>query len=144
MSMRNQRLLEDLAARRQPGRRSTPHLAALPPAGRQRDVTPIAGGCREHVVVDLVGLESVGVESVGVESVGVESVGVERVGVQPVGVESIAVESVGVERVEAERVEVERLIADLGALVDAGLVVVESHVLGPTRYAVGPDLEDAA
>jgi hypothetical protein len=72
MTLRNERLLEDLASRRQPGRCSTPHV------------------------------------------------------------------------VGADRVEVERLIADLGALVDAGLVAVESHVLGPARYAVGADLDDAA
>jgi hypothetical protein len=74
--MRNQRLREDLAARRQPGRHSTPRIPA-----------------------HLVG---------------------------------------------ADRVEAERLIADLSALVDAGLIVVESHVFGPARYAVDPDLEDAA
>lgn len=58
--------------------------------------------------------------------------------------ESVGLDSVRAERVEAERIEAERLIADVAALVDAGLVVVESGVLGPARYAVGPDLEDAA
>jgi hypothetical protein len=63
--------------------------------------------------------------------------------------ESVGGDRVGAGRVEANRTavdrdEAERLIADLEALVDAGLIVVESHVLGPARYAVGPDLEDAA
>jgi hypothetical protein len=40
--------------------------------------------------------------------------------------------------------EADRLIADLAALVDAGLVVVQEHVLGPARYGVGADMEDAA
>jgi hypothetical protein len=94
MTMTNQRLLEDLAARRQPGRCSTSHLAAWPPAGREVELTPTADGAHESADVDLV--------------------------------------------------EAERLISDLAALVEAGLVVVEPRVLGPARYAVGPDLEDAA
>lgn len=32
----------------------------------------------------------------------------------------------------------DQLISDLAALVDAGLVVVHEHVLGPTRYGVAP------
>jgi hypothetical protein len=32
----------------------------------------------------------------------------------------------------------EELIADLAALLDAGLVVVHEHVLGPARYGVAP------
>jgi hypothetical protein len=34
----------------------------------------------------------------------------------------------------AELAAADRLIADLAALVDAGLVVVKPHVLGPARY----------
>jgi hypothetical protein len=37
---------------------------------------------------------------------------------------------------------VDRLISDLAALVDAGLVVVHAPILGPARYAVGPDPGD--
>ena len=36
--------------------------------------------------------------------------------------------------VPPELAETDRLIADLAALVDAGLVVVHEHVLGPVRY----------
>jgi hypothetical protein len=36
--------------------------------------------------------------------------------------------------VPPELAEADRLIADLAALVDAGLVVVHEHVLGPVRY----------
>jgi hypothetical protein len=32
----------------------------------------------------------------------------------------------------------DELIADLAALLDAGLVVVHEHVLGPPRYGVAP------
>jgi hypothetical protein len=32
----------------------------------------------------------------------------------------------------------DELIADLAALLDAGLVVVHEHVLGPARYGVAP------
>jgi hypothetical protein len=32
----------------------------------------------------------------------------------------------------------EELISDLAALLDAGLVVVHEHVLGPARYGVAP------
>lgn len=46
---------------------------------------------------------------------------------------------------EADVLEADRLIRDLAALIDAGLVVVEPHVLGPARYAVPPpQLDDAA
>ena len=58
MAMSSQRLLEDLAARRHPGRCSTPHLTAGPAAGRALEVTPIAGGLRENADVDLVEAES--------------------------------------------------------------------------------------
>jgi hypothetical protein len=44
----------------------------------------------------------------------------------------------------ADRAEAERLIADLAALVDAGLVDVRPQLFGPARYAVGPELDDAA
>jgi hypothetical protein len=40
--------------------------------------------------------------------------------------------------------EADRLIADLAALLDAGLVVVHERVLGPARYAVASELGDAA
>jgi hypothetical protein len=151
--MRKQRLFEDLATRRQPGRWSAPNLASSPPAGRPRDVAATAVGIRERGDIDLAGAERDGADRAGVESVGLESVGLESVGlesvVEPVEVASVGVASVGMdsvraERVEAERIEAERLIDDVAALVDAGLVVVESGILGPARYAVGPDLEDAA
>ncbi|HET6866373.1 MAG TPA: hypothetical protein VFH80_10630 [Solirubrobacteraceae bacterium] len=32
----------------------------------------------------------------------------------------------------------EQLVSDLAALLDAGLVVVQEHVLGPARYGVAP------
>jgi hypothetical protein len=32
----------------------------------------------------------------------------------------------------------DQLISDLAALLDAGLVVVHEHVLGPARYGVAP------
>jgi hypothetical protein len=32
----------------------------------------------------------------------------------------------------------DQLISDLAALLDAGLVVVDEHVLGPARYSVAP------
>jgi hypothetical protein len=44
----------------------------------------------------------------------------------------------------ADVAEADRLIADLAALVDAGLVVVQPHVVGPARYGVAPDITDAA
>lgn len=44
----------------------------------------------------------------------------------------------------AELAEADRLIADLLALVDAGLVVAHEHVLGPARYGAASDLDDAA
>jgi hypothetical protein len=37
-----------------------------------------------------------------------------------------------------EFADAEQLISDLAALVDAGLVVVHEHVLGPARYGVAP------
>jgi hypothetical protein len=40
--------------------------------------------------------------------------------------------------------EAERLISDLAALVDAGLIVVKKQLGGAARYAVAPDLGDAA
>jgi hypothetical protein len=42
-----------------------------------------------------------------------------------------------------ELAEADRLIADLAALLDAGLVVVHGRVLGPARYGVACDLDDA-
>jgi hypothetical protein len=44
----------------------------------------------------------------------------------------------------AELAEADRLIADLAALLDAGLVVAHERVLGPARYGVASDLDDAA
>lgn len=38
--------------------------------------------------------------------------------------------------------EADRLIADLAALLDAGLVVVRENLLGPARYGVVPELDD--
>jgi hypothetical protein len=35
--------------------------------------------------------------------------------------------------------EVDQLISDLAALMDAGLVVVHEHVLGPPRYGLGTE-----
>jgi hypothetical protein len=43
-----------------------------------------------------------------------------------------------------ELAEADQLIQDLGALVDAGLVVVHERVLGPARYGVRPNLDDVA
>lgn len=40
--------------------------------------------------------------------------------------------------------EADSLIADLAALVDAGLVAVRPSVLGPARYEAAADLGDAA
>jgi hypothetical protein len=49
------------------------------------------------------------------------------------------------ERELADLAEVDRLIGDLAALVEAGLVIVESHAIGPARYTVPcPQLDDAA
>ena len=46
---------------------------------------------------------------------------------------------------EADLAEADQLIRDLGALIDAGLVVVEEHVFGPARYAAPrPQLDEAA
>jgi len=44
----------------------------------------------------------------------------------------------------AHLAEADRLISDLTALVDAGVLVVHEHVLGPARYglAPGPDRVD--
>jgi hypothetical protein len=136
MTMLNQRQMEDLAARRHSGRCSTPHLAAVT-AARQRDVTPIAAGVRDRGDVDLVGVESV-------DMGGADRIPAGRVEADRVEADRIPAVRVEADLVEAGRVEAERLIADLAALVDAGLVVVESHVLGPVRYAVGPNLDDAA
>ena len=36
----------------------------------------------------------------------------------------------------ADLAEADRLIADLAALLDAGLVVAHEHVLGPARYGL--------
>ena len=44
----------------------------------------------------------------------------------------------------ADLAEADRLIADLEALVRAGLVVVQPNVLGPARYGVAPERGDAA
>ena len=40
--------------------------------------------------------------------------------------------------------EADRLISDLAALVDAGLLVVHEHVLGPARYGVAPEPDRVA
>jgi len=40
-----------------------------------------------------------------------------------------------------ELADADQLISDLAALVDAGLVVVHEHVLGPARYGVAPIAE---
>jgi hypothetical protein len=40
----------------------------------------------------------------------------------------------------ADLAEADRLIADLAALVDAGLVIVHQHIDGPVRYGVAPSL----
>jgi hypothetical protein len=40
----------------------------------------------------------------------------------------------------ADLAEAERLISDLAALLDAGLVVAQEHVLGPARYGVVADM----
>lgn len=50
----------------------------------------------------------------------------------------------GAGRVPADLAEADRLIADLAALVDAGLVVVRGHVLGPARYEATSELGGAA
>lgn len=39
----------------------------------------------------------------------------------------------------AEMEEAERLISDLSVLLDAGLIEVHEHVLGPVRYDVVPE-----
>jgi hypothetical protein len=39
---------------------------------------------------------------------------------------------------------VDELISDLTALLDAGLVVVHEHVLGPPRYGVAPGPDTTA
>jgi hypothetical protein len=47
-------------------------------------------------------------------------------------------------RRDAAEAEAESLIADLAALIDAGLVVVHPQVLGPARYGPRLNLDDAA
>jgi fructose-1,6-bisphosphatase len=44
----------------------------------------------------------------------------------------------------ADLADADALIADLAALVAAGLVVVHEHVLGPARYGLGPQPDDHA
>lgn len=44
----------------------------------------------------------------------------------------------------AHLAEADRLISDLAALVDAGLLVVHEHVLGPARYGVAPESDRVA
>jgi hypothetical protein len=44
----------------------------------------------------------------------------------------------------ADLAEADRLIADLAALIDAGLVVVQPRVVGPARYGVAAAPNDAA
>lgn len=44
----------------------------------------------------------------------------------------------------ADLAEADGLITDLEALVDAGLVVVHPHVVGPARYGVARGTDDAA
>lgn len=44
----------------------------------------------------------------------------------------------------AHLAEADRLITDLAALVDAGLLVVHEHVLGPARYGVAPEPDRVA
>jgi hypothetical protein len=34
--------------------------------------------------------------------------------------------------------EADRLVEDLGTLLEAGLIVVQEHVLGPPRYSLAP------
>jgi hypothetical protein len=46
--------------------------------------------------------------------------------------------------VEDDLGRAEGLILDLVALLDAGVVVIHERVLGPARYGVSPDLDDAA
>jgi len=105
------------------------HPAAWPPAGKGLELTRIAGALRESAGVDLVEAENLEPERGETECAEAERATAERA---------------KAERGEMERAEAERLISDLAALVEAGLVVVEPRVLGPARYAVGPDLEDAA
>jgi hypothetical protein len=38
--------------------------------------------------------------------------------------------------------EADRLVADLAALLDAGLVAVQENLLGPARYGVVSELDD--
>jgi hypothetical protein len=45
---------------------------------------------------------------------------------------------------ELELEDAHGLVRDLAALLDAGLVVIHEHVLGPARYAINPGLDDAA
>lgn len=40
--------------------------------------------------------------------------------------------------------DADELISDLAALVDAGLLVVHEHVLGPARYGVAPEPDRVA
>ncbi len=44
----------------------------------------------------------------------------------------------------ADLTEADRLVSDLAALLDAGLVAVQENVLGPARYGVVSELDDAA
>jgi hypothetical protein len=39
--------------------------------------------------------------------------------------------------------EADRLIADLAALLDAGVVAVQKSRLGPARYGVVPEIDDS-
>jgi len=41
------------------------------------------------------------------------------------------------EAVDDDLADAERLVSDLAALLDAGVLVVHEHVLGPARYGVG-------
>jgi hypothetical protein len=41
----------------------------------------------------------------------------------------------------ADLAAADRLVADLAALVDAGLVVVRPHVLGPARYQAASEFD---
>ena len=44
----------------------------------------------------------------------------------------------------ADLTEADQLISDLAALLDAGLVAVQENLLGPARYGVVSELDDAA
>jgi hypothetical protein len=51
---------------------------------------------------------------------------------------SVHADGVGASGSSHELDGADQLISDLAALLDAGLVVVHEHVLGPARYGVAP------